>query len=975
MDPATGAHFDSLGRTVLTLADNGQNGKYETRVELDIEGNQRAVIDAKDRIVMQYDYDLLGNQVRQVSMEAGTRWALNDVAGKPIYGWDSRGHRTYNTYDELQRPTGLYVSSGGNPEVLAEKTVYGETLPNPEQFNHRGCVYQVYDGAGVAINIEYDFKVNLLSGQRQLLQDYKNEVDWTQSPSLESKIFTSSTQFDALNRAVQIVAPHSDQGEARINVVQPIYNEANFLEQVDAWIGQSAEPQAMLNPSTANLHAVENINYDAKGQRTRIEYGNNVFTTYEYDPDTFRLMRLKTTRTNGGDLLQDLQYVYDPAGNITYIRDDAQQTVYFNNQVVEPHAAYRYDAIYRIEDATGREHIGQVSKPETSWNDEGRTGLGHPSDGQQMRGYKENYEYDEIGNILNLIHQANNGNWTRAYSYNEASLVESGKKNNRLSATSVGNTTGSYEHNEHGSMTSMPHLPAMEWDFEDQLHVTQRQVVNNGNTPERTYYVYDAAGERVRKVTERQNGTRKEERLYLGGFEIYRDYNGNGTVIELERETLHIMDDTQRIAMIETKTIDTNNDPSPMELIRYQFSNHLGSASLELDYDGKVISYEEYYPYGSTSYQAVDKSIKAAAKRYRYTGKERDEETGLYYHGVRYCASWLGRWTSADPAGMVDGTNLFRFARNNPVAFVDPNGKTSCDPKYATCIDEPIVNSLDPTDDKNYPEGSAPNMTTDTDELVRSVHEERKEETLNCTPAPKHGIQIVGSAYHEELGPVWMADFPYEEPEPPPPLTEKERKEREFKDYMWRSFNRGAGGGAPEGWKIPNVNEMGHMLGTEQVLDAWAAGGLMKTGGQLTLKAFQTVGKGTKLALRGPWRASGNTLELILNHRRQYSWRHLFWNPNKFRNVSQQYWRVSKGAQGKALHHWLFQHQTRQIPLGLRNAGFNLLEIPSSLNSWMGGRFAREVGFRIVVGSSLGSTGYGAFYTTERLLESEQPGR
>ncbi|WP_200819480.1 RHS repeat domain-containing protein, partial [Tolypothrix sp. NIES-4075] len=161
--------------------------------------------------------------------------------------------------------------------------------------------------------------------------------------------------------------------------------------------------------------------------------------------------------------------------------------------------------------------------------------------------------------------------------------------------------------------------------------------------PERTFYVYDAGGQRVRKVTERQNGTSKNERIYLGGFEIYREFKSNGNDIKLERETLHCMDDKQRIALVETKTITNPDDESPAQLIRFQFGNHLGSACLELDDKANVISYEEYTPYGSTSYQAVDKSIKAAVKRYRYTGKERDEETGLYYHGARYYAPWLGR--------------------------------------------------------------------------------------------------------------------------------------------------------------------------------------------------------------------------------------------------------------------------------------------------------------------------------------------
>jgi len=61
-------------------------------------------------------------------------------------------------------------------------------------------------------------------------------------------------------------------------------------------------------------------------------------------------------------------------------------------------------------------------------------------------------------------------------------------------------------------------------------------------------------------------------------------------------------------------------------------------------------------------------------KRYRFTGKERDDETGLYYFGVRYYAAWLGRWTSTDPGGFVDGLNLYVYVRNNPVNGVDELG-------------------------------------------------------------------------------------------------------------------------------------------------------------------------------------------------------------------------------------------------------------------------------------------------------------
>jgi RHS repeat-associated protein len=209
-------------------------------------------------------------------------------------------------------------------------------------------------------------------------------------------------------------------------------------------------------------------------------------------------------------------------------------------------------------------------------------------------------------------------------------------------------------------------------------------VVSSGSTPETTYYVYDSTGQRVRKVTERQSmagqkPTRKQERIYLRGFEIYREYAGDSAAVTLERETLHVMDDHRGVAIVETKTRNQGTPVvSPTPQIRYQLDNYLGSACVELDGKAAVITYEEYYPYGSTSYQAVRNQVEVSAKRYRYTSKERDEENGLYYHGARYYVSWLGRWVSCDPSE-VDPANLYQAYRGSPTRYADPDGRAEVD--------------------------------------------------------------------------------------------------------------------------------------------------------------------------------------------------------------------------------------------------------------------------------------------------------
>jgi hypothetical protein len=199
-----------------------------------------------------------------------------------------------------------------------------------------------------------------------------------------------------------------------------------------------------------------------------------------------------------------------------------------------------------LTDATGREHIGQSAfqfqPPDGNYRDYSFAGAAHKNDLHALRNYTERYDYDPVGNFKTMSHLAGNGagNWTRGYTYSEASLIEPAKKSNRLSQTALQANSNPpaepYKYDAHGNMVRMPHLPLMQWDFKDQLSASSRQVVNAG-TPETTFYVYDAGGQRARKITERQNGARKNKRFYLGGFEVYREFDAGGAV-NLERETL-----------------------------------------------------------------------------------------------------------------------------------------------------------------------------------------------------------------------------------------------------------------------------------------------------------------------------------------------------------------------------------------------------------------------------------------------------
>lgn len=674
----TTQHFDTLGRPILSVEhnrsiSNGADEFYQTSVSLDIEGNLRKVTDARSNVVMQYKYDMLGNKVYQKSMDAGQRWLLINVLGNPLRTWDERNHEFQYFYDILHRPTHSKVIGGDGGVVLNhifERIFYGEDEPAPETKNLRGQIVSHYDTGGLIETPEYDFKGQPKSTTRNLFKDYKGVANWTDAnltSDLEADSFTFTTETDALGRISQQTAPDG-------SIITPEYNEAGLL---NAEIVQHQSP----NKTVAYIR---DIDYNEKGQRNKIVYGNDVVTEFTYDKETFRLIRLETKRQNN-DPLQDWRYTYDPVGNITHIEDKNIPVVFFNNQKVEGVNQYTYDSLYRLVAATGRENDKPLAfESKDNFNDAAYMQQLNPGDPLAMRNYTQSYQYDAVGNILQMKHQASGNAWVRNYNYQAA--------NNRLISTQIGANTYLYPHHaQHGFMTAMPHLEDIGWNFKEELVKTIRQRRTDGGTPETTYYQYDGKGQRIRKITENTANagdapTKKDERIYIAGYELYKQHSG--TDAGLERTSLSLMDQQHRFVMIDTETKlrvvlgVTLGRTSPEQTVRYQLYNHLGSAALELDDKAAVISYEEYHPFGTTAFQAKNAAIKAAAKRYRYTGMERDEESGLEYHSARYYLPWLGRWLSADSSGINGGLNLYIYVSDNPIIKVDLNGKWETDMHY-----------------------------------------------------------------------------------------------------------------------------------------------------------------------------------------------------------------------------------------------------------------------------------------------------
>ncbi len=648
---------DPLGRLVRTRADlgTGPGGLLETVQYLDLEGRVLRVDDALGRVTATSVYDAMGRVIASDSIDAGSQRVLVASDGQPVRQWGAAGDRIRCRYDWLRRRTHLFVTDAGTEvERLADLTVYGEVHPQAVAKFLIGKAARRYDEAGLSRVDAHDLAGNLVAGARIMLAT-TGPADWSAldglawpalnaaaAPSLSGEELLAGSTFDATGHPIVQMMP--DGTTLRLS-----YDAGGLLARVHA------------TPAGApGFVVLDGVEHDARQRRTRAGYGNGVVTRFRYDDSkSHRMTDVVTTGPSG--TLQDLHYTYDPIGNVVQVDDHTASAIFYAGSVTDGTRRFAYDPLYRLVSATGREHASLGVQPDR--RDPQLRPVPHPNDTAAVRPYTQTFDYDALGNLTRLAHSAGAGSYTRRYDYDPAS--------NRLRSHSLpgdpaaGPYSAAFDYDAAGRMSAMPHLTELVWDHAGTL----REVDLSGGG--HLVYHCDARGIRVRTIWQRRSAFR-EERLYLGDFEIFRRLVND--ILVFERTTAHVRDAGRHTAAIERVTFDTAA-PGAMPadpVVRYDHGDHLGSSVVETDAAGAVLTYEEYHPYGTTAVWLGAASV--SLKRYRYTGKERDEATGLYRMGVRHYAAWLGRWTSPDPAGLVDGANRYTYVNDNPVRLLDPDG-------------------------------------------------------------------------------------------------------------------------------------------------------------------------------------------------------------------------------------------------------------------------------------------------------------
>lgn len=695
-NPVPAAHWytpksalvDALGRTIKTTEHKAHfNGTvYEDVVmqyRYDIRGNLLTVSDPLQRLVFSHVYDLRPAQkgedgkaqplppLKTIHIDKGTSSVLFDAAGKPIESSDAKGAKALSGYDVISRPLYSWAKNKTADAItLRNKMVYGEGVASAAASNLMGKVYENFDEAGKLEFPTYDFKGNVITKTRKVidetvLQSSLNSyttyiINWDSPPTLATMVFTSDMAYDALNRITKLTLPLDVSAERK--KIIPSYNTAGALEQV----------KLSNNAETSSTTYVENIAYNAKGQRLLIAFGNNVMSRYAYDPLSFRLLRQRSeaySKTTVGNtityaytastLRQDDGFNFDLAGNIVKILDRMKDCG-IGGTPDALNRNFNYDPLYRLTFADGRESNSQNVNAYLYADAPVPSGL------TDVRTYSRTYSYDKLGNVQKVIQAGTNG-FTRDFRYN--ANVNTLEKVVDGSATLIENFT--YDAN--GNQLTAGTTRNYKWNHSDQLICYYNQA-GGGNPSVFTQYDY-AGQDRVSKLV--KTGTIFERIIYIDGIFEYVKLFNRGL---FEKNYIHIMDDKSRIAEVRVNGANLFQGDL-VEDVTYLLENQIGSSVMRLKSTGLEIDREEYYPFGDSSLRTF------TYKRYRYVGKERDAESGLYYYGARYYAAWTCRFISVDAlAGDYMYLSPYNYAANNPINDydIDGNQNTTSTPDSTT---------------------------------------------------------------------------------------------------------------------------------------------------------------------------------------------------------------------------------------------------------------------------------------------------
>lgn len=644
---------DLVGR----VANYAYDGVGSRKTDCDANGNCRV-----------YAYDAVNRLIALTDAMSQTAFYTYDQGGNLIQATDREGKVTCYQYDDINRrilttqkvgdtncavvgaddiwtkshydPVGNIVSlttakKGSTPaqcNIASPPADCESTSYLYDEVNR--VITETYPDAGVR-SFTYDGAGNLKSRTDQMgrttkyqyaelyyltLRDYVNDPDDSFAYDTGGRMLRAERggwvvtfAYDKANRVTQT----TQNGQP----VDYVYDTPNRCRTLTYPGGKVVEECRDWRDRLDDINAgsIATYGYDPGNRVTSRSYGNGVVATYEYNQNNWitKLEHRKADTT----LIAGFGYSYDKEGNKKHGEKEHHPA---------RSEAYEYDDIYRLIDYKVGQLVGStVPVPVTqtqydldklgNWDSKVKDGV------TQNRTHSAVNEitaidgapiiYDENGNLIE------NGNYFNAYDEENRLTGVTRKADSRL--------VGQYQYDALSRRTAKTAAP-------------DPMVFN----PVTTLYFYDDA-----RIIEEQDTAGLTQATY-----VYGNYIDEILTMERGGQTY------------------------------YYHQNALWSAAAVTDSTTDVVERYDYDAYGCVVITDSAGNLvpvnpwgtphSAVGNPWMFTGRQLDEETGLYYYRARYYNCEKGRFLQRDPLGYVDGLNLYRYVRSNPVKLVDPFGET-----------------------------------------------------------------------------------------------------------------------------------------------------------------------------------------------------------------------------------------------------------------------------------------------------------
>ena len=665
--------FDGLGRQIHTRLESDPSGTVYTDTTYDNMGRVASVSNPYRSTsdptygVTYSSYDALSRIVKQTDADGSIQYGCYDnyngygqtnchallgtVAGESVDRSDEVGNDWQNVSDSLGRPTRVIEPNGSSMSPSME-TDYGY-----DGLNNLLSVTQWGGPSGSpnarARSFTYDSLSRLLTAQNPETATMTYTYD--ANSNLQTKTDARGIQvnygsYDKLNRSL---GKTYSNGDPSVTFTYDASGSGNYgvghrSGMTDGsgsttWIYDQMGRISSESRTISGINKTISTTYNPGGAAWKITYPSNSVVEYKYD----NAGRVISVTDDTHSISYASSALYAPQGGLTSMSIGSAGISYSNqyNSRLQPSVISATGTPGTIISLSFNYHVGSED-----------SGNLYSISNNKNNARNQTFTYDTLNRVL----QATSGTtWGTAFVYDPwgnlyLTNTVSGTGMNPMSVNQVMNTKNQftvldYGYDAAGNVTSDGtnttgcSTGGYAWNAEEM------QSCAVGTT-----YTYDGDDKRVKK----SSGT-----MYWGGEEGHAlaesDLSGNLT-------SEYIFTSTKRLAR---RDVSSGN-------VYYLFSDHLGSSNVITDASGNIQNESDFYPFGGE--RQITNSL---SNHYKFTGKERDQESGNDYFGARYYASSVGRWLSPD----MDMTlrrivptpqrwNRYAYVINNPLVLFDPNG-------------------------------------------------------------------------------------------------------------------------------------------------------------------------------------------------------------------------------------------------------------------------------------------------------------